>query len=106
MFRRLHEPARTLRIRVNGRVVEAGEGESVAAALLAAGIAVFRRSALSGDARGAYCGMGVCFECLVTIDGAANRQACLTPVREGMAVETGGGAPDLAGAQQPPGEGA
>ena len=95
MFRRLHEPARPVRIRVDGRTIDAAEGESVAAALLVAGVATFRRNPASGQPRGVYCGMGVCFDCLVTIDGETNRQACLTPVRAGMRIETGAGAPDL-----------
>ena len=43
---------------------------------------------MSGKPRAPYCLMGVCFDCLVTIDGVGSRQACLVPVREGMAVET------------------
>lgn len=93
MFRRLREPARIVRIRVDGRAVEAAEGESVAAVLLVAGVVTLRRSAVNGEARGVHCGMGVCFECLVTIDGQSSVQACLTPVAEGMVIETGRGAP-------------
>jgi sarcosine oxidase subunit alpha len=68
--------------------VKAQDGDSVAAALLAAGIAACRATAVSGSPRAPYCMMGVCFDCLVTIDGVANRQACLVRVREGMRVET------------------
>lgn len=93
MFRRLHESRLTVRLLVDGMPVTAAEGDSVAAALLLAGKPVFRHSVVGGAPRGPYCGMGVCFDCLVTVDGAANRQACLTPVREGMQVTTGGGAP-------------
>jgi predicted molibdopterin-dependent oxidoreductase YjgC len=72
-----------------GRRVEARADESVAAALLAAGIRSFRRSAVTGQPRGPYCMMGICFECLVDIDGHPNRQACLVPVAAGMRVEPG-----------------
>jgi predicted molibdopterin-dependent oxidoreductase YjgC len=72
-----------------GRPVRARAGDSVAAALLAAGVTRFRDSAVSHSPRAPYCMMGVCFECLLEIDGRANRQACLVPVAEGMRVEPG-----------------
>jgi len=72
-----------------GRLIEARAGETVAAALLAAGVKHFRTSAVTGQRRAPYCMMGVCFECLVEIDGCANRQACLVPVSEGIRVEPG-----------------
>lgn len=89
MFARVHDaPVRSVRVTVDGRLVEAKLGDSVAALLLAEGISPTRVSAVSGAPRAAYCMMGVCFECLVTIDGVGNRQGCLIPVREGMAIET------------------
>ncbi len=89
MFRPLIETQeRPLTIFVNGAATAARDGDSVAAALLAAGYDTFGASAVSGVPRGPYCLMGVCFDCLLVIDGIANRQACLTPVRNGMRVET------------------
>ena len=88
MFRRLTERGRALTIFVDGVATPARDGDSVAAALLASGHAACRTSAVSGAPRGPYCLMGVCFDCLVMIDGVANRQACLTPTRDGMRVET------------------
>ena len=90
MFRRLHDPhQRAIRVTVDGRLVEARAGDSVAAALLlAAGVLPTRVSPVSGAPRAPYCMMGVCFECLVTIDGMGNRQGCLVPVTEGMVIET------------------
>jgi len=67
-----------------GRTIEAAQGESLAAALLAAGIATFRETR-GGEARAPFCGMGVCGECLVTVDGAV-RRACLEYAAEGIAV--------------------
>lgn len=72
----------------DGRAMSAPAGRSVAAALLASGTRVFRRTGVSGAPRAAYCMMGVCFDCLVEIDGVPNRQACLTELREGMKVCT------------------
>ena len=69
-----------------GRELLAYPGESVAAALLAAGVRTFRRS-VGGEPRGYYCGMGVCYECRVRIDGRANQRACMTAVQPGMRVE-------------------
>lgn len=66
----------------------AREGDSVAAALLAAGVDVFRATAGSGAPRGPYCLMGACFDCLVEIDGRANRRACMTRVAPGMRILT------------------
>ena len=88
MFRRLHEPeGAVVRLTVDGRVIEARAGDTVAAALLAAGIDTFRATPVSGAPRAPYCMMGACFDCLLTIDGVGNRQGCMVQVREGMAVE-------------------
>jgi predicted molibdopterin-dependent oxidoreductase YjgC len=88
MFQRLQPDARPrIRVTIDGVAVEAREGETVAAAMLAAGVDHCRTTPVSGAPRAPYCLMGVCFDCLVTIDGVGNRQACLIPVREGMAIE-------------------
>ena len=73
----------SISIDYEGRAVPAIEGESVAAALAAAGVTVLRRTR-NGDARGLFCGMGVCYECLVTVDGRPGQRACMTGVRDGM----------------------
>lgn len=73
---------------VNGQAFQAFEGESVAAALLAAGKHALRRTARFGEPRGLYCAIGVCFDCRMTIDGRPNVRACQTPVRAGMRVES------------------
>ena len=69
--------------------MEAFSGESVAAALMGAGIWRLRQSPRQRAPRGAFCLMGVCQECAIRIDGAL-QQACLVPVREGMSVELKG----------------
>jgi predicted molibdopterin-dependent oxidoreductase YjgC len=66
--------------------VRAFEGQTVAQALVAANAGACRTTPVSGSARGPFCLMGVCFDCLVTIDGKENQQGCLVPVREGMRV--------------------
>jgi predicted molibdopterin-dependent oxidoreductase YjgC len=72
---------------VDGEPLTAPEGQSLAAALLASGRRALRPSP-SGAPRGLYCGIGVCQECRVVVDGAVVR-ACVTPVVAGMRVETG-----------------
>ncbi len=86
MFRRLPEREASITIVIDGKPVAATPGDSVAAALLAAGLATFRHAPADGAARGPWCAMGICFECLVEIDGEPNRQACMTPVHEGLRV--------------------
>lgn len=88
MFYKLIEPQESLTFTFDGKTLTAARGDSVAAALLAAGVAVFRHSAVAGEPRAPYCMMGVCFDCLVTIDGTANLQGCQVEVAEGMAVES------------------
>jgi len=88
MFKRFDDDTRKpVEIFVDGRPVMAREGDTVSAALLASGLDVRRKTAVSGAPRLPYCMMGVCFDCLVTIDGMGNRQGCLIPVRPGMQVE-------------------
>lgn len=74
-------------LEVNGKPVRVREGALVSTAIAAAGFAAFRLS-VSGEPRGPLCGMGICFECRVTIDGRAHRRACQTLCRPGMQVST------------------
>lgn len=89
MFRRLPEAAAPMvAVTIDGRTERVRAGDTVAAALLAAGILASRSSDVSGAPRAPYCMMGVCFECLITIDGVGNRQGCLVPVAAGMRIDT------------------
>ena len=89
MFARLPDASTTpVRVVIDGRPLDAASNDSVAAALLASGHAAFRVTGVSGTARGPYCMMGVCFDCLVTIDGQPNRQACMVRVEQGMRIDT------------------
>jgi len=74
-------------IRINGRTLQIEPNTSVAAALLSNGIKAFRTS-VSGEPRAALCGMGICFECRVRIDGEDHLRSCQILVREGMEIET------------------
>jgi len=96
MYRRPREDARAMvRFTFDGAPMQAREGDSVATALLAAGVTTCRTTPVSGAPRAPYCMMGVCFDCLVVIDGVGNRQACLVPVSDGMAVQTQHGKREL-----------
>jgi sarcosine oxidase subunit alpha len=89
MFQRLplNRAVPAVFISIDGRRIETRTGDTVAAAMLAAGVDYCRTTPVSGAPRAPYCMMGVCFDCLVTIDGVGNRQACLVQVRDGMEVE-------------------
>ena len=89
MFQRLtRERQLSLTIFIDGTATPARHGDTVAAAMLGSGHVACRTTAVSGAPRGPYCLMGVCFDCLVKIDGDANRQACMTTVQDGMRIET------------------
>jgi predicted molibdopterin-dependent oxidoreductase YjgC len=88
MFKRLQpDGGDTVTLTIDGRPCAARAGDTVAAALLASGVDHCRATGVSGAPRAPYCMMGVCFDCLVTIDGVGNRQACVVCVRDGMRVE-------------------
>jgi hypothetical protein len=72
-------------VTVDGEPVRAYLGETVAAVLVAGGSPATRTTVGSAP-RGVYCGMGVCFDCLVVVDGVPNTRACMTWVRDGMAI--------------------
>jgi hypothetical protein len=74
-------------IHMNGQPVLAYPGETIAAAMLAAGWKMFRHTALSGQPRGPFCGMGLCFDCMVTLNGHENVRACVTYAQPGDKVE-------------------
>jgi D-hydroxyproline dehydrogenase subunit alpha len=92
-------PVEAVRIMFDGTGIEALPGETVAAALAAADVVALRQTR-SGAPRGPYCGMGVCFDCLVTVDGRPNQRACLTKVVAGMDIRS---TPGVGAALPPPG---
>ena len=77
----------TVSVFINGSAVEVPIGATVAVAILTGGVSTFRRS-VSGEPRGAVCGMGICFECRVTIDGRSQILSCQTECRAEMKVIT------------------
>ncbi len=81
-----------VRLWIEGRSVSAVGGQPLAVALLEAGVHTFRETPVTGEPRGPLCLMGVCFDCLVQVDGQPNVQACMVTVREGMRVSLQHGA--------------
>lgn len=78
-----------LSVTINNKPVITYEGELVSTVLHVEGIYTFQAKHKTGNPSGIYCGMGICYECLVTIDGVPNTRACQTSVTEGMIIETG-----------------
>jgi predicted molibdopterin-dependent oxidoreductase YjgC len=93
MFARLPDAGgEPVEVTIDGEPFIARATDSVAAALLASGRLACRTAPASGALRGPYCLMGVCFDCMVTIDGRPNQQGCLVPITPGMRIETQRGA--------------
>jgi predicted molibdopterin-dependent oxidoreductase YjgC len=81
-------PGPAFRVTFDGRPVEALPGQTVAAVLWTAGVTSWRTTRGEGRPRGVFCGIGVCFDCLVTVNGRPNQRACLLPVRPGDVIGT------------------
>ncbi len=94
-FLRLRELNAPLHLTWEGEEILAAPGDTLAAALLAAGVDSFRATPVSGAPRAPYCMMGACFECLVNVDGRPAVQACMTEARDGMVVRRQMGAAEV-----------
>jgi len=96
MFARIStEEKKQVTVCFDGQELKVTEGLSVAAALLEAGVEEFRKTPVKNSSRNPFCMMGVCFDCLVRIDGLANQQSCMMSVREGMTIERQNGSADV-----------
>ena len=72
----------------DGRDMEGYEGEPIAAALRAAGVMTHRHTVKRGEPRGIFCAIGRCTDCVMVVDGKPNVRTCMTPLTEGMRVQT------------------
>ena len=79
---------KTVEIIVDGKKLAAKEGEKILAALLANGIIVNRYTVKRQEPRGLFCGIGQCTDCAMVVNGKPNVRTCITPVKEGMVIET------------------
>ncbi len=82
------ESKNTFTIFVDGKAVEAVEGDTIAATLLASGIRVFRETAKLKEHRGLFCGIGQCTDCVMEVNGKPNIRTCVTLSEPGMHVNT------------------
>ncbi|MDH2389263.1 (2Fe-2S)-binding protein [Streptomyces sp. HNM0663] len=82
------QPGPPFEITFDGRAVTALPGQSVAAALWSAGILAWRTTRVGGRPRGAFCGIGQCYDCLAIVNGTPNRRACLVPAAPGDTITT------------------
>ena len=80
------EVGRLVSITVDGKEIQAVEGEPIAAALLAQGMRVMRKTPRYGEPRGVFCGIGRCTDCIMIVDGVPNVRTCVTPVKGGMVI--------------------
>jgi predicted molibdopterin-dependent oxidoreductase YjgC len=94
-MRILHHPVlddlperKKIGIFIDGKRIEALEGESIAAAMYAAGMRVHRTTPKNGEPRGIFCNIGRCTDCIMKVDGQPNVRTCVTSVRDGMVVES------------------
>ena len=72
----------------DGQLIEAFEGETIAAALLASGVRTLRQTERKGEPRGLFCNMGICFDCLVDVNGNPNQRACQYQVIDGLEIKS------------------
>lgn len=79
-------PGAAVTLFVDGEPLEARRGQTLAAALIASGRCVLRRTRRAGKPRGLFCAMGICFDCVMTVDGRAGVRACMAKVEDGMQV--------------------
>lgn len=79
---------KSVTILVDGIPIEARSNEPIAAAIAASGIRVHRHTDRLGEPRGIFCAIGQCTDCSMIVDGVPGVRTCITPVREGMTVET------------------
>ena len=82
------EEGKRVKIEINGKTIEAFEGEPIAAALIAAGVKTFRITKRRDEPRGLFCAIGLCTDCTMSVNGVPNVRTCVAPVRAGMKIET------------------
>lgn len=94
MFRPIESAtaSRAVTFQLQGKSITAREGDTLAIALMNAGVFAFRQTPVSGQPRAPLCLMGTCFDCLIEVDGQQNVQACMVEVREGMQLRLSVGA--------------
>ena len=90
----IEPPAETVSFTFEGQRVTASAGEALASAIMRAGLRILRHARIRGDERGYFCGMGLCWECAVHVEGQGVVRSCSYPVAEGQVVSFADGTPD------------
>lgn len=84
----VQEKGKTVKFQFDGKEIEGFEGEPIAAALKVAGVMVHRYTQKEHKPRGIFCAIGRCTDCVMIVDGVPNVRTCITPLRDGMIVQT------------------
>ncbi len=89
MFKQIsNSPVETVEVTLNGQKIQVSQGMTVAAMALTQSLRYTRTTSVSDSKRSPFCMMGVCYDCLMVIDGKANQRACATYIKKGMQIET------------------
>jgi len=87
-------------IEIDGQSIQAYAGETIATAILASGQRTLRRTKERDEPRSIYCGIGICYDCLITVDGVPNQRACMTLAKPGLVVTKQSGHPKMIGKER------
>lgn len=82
----MKQPEKSINFTFNGQTISAIPGQTIAAAIFATGEKVLRQTRINGEDRSIFCGIGICWDCVVTVDGVMNQRSCLIEVQPGMVV--------------------
>ena len=83
-----YQKGEKIRFYLDGKEMYGYEGDTIAAALMAAGVPTHRHTRKKGTPRGIFCAIGRCTDCVMVVDGQINVRTCITPLKEGMQVQT------------------
>ena len=83
-----YQKGEKIRFYLDGKEMYSYEGDTIAAALMAAGVTTHRHTRKKGTPRGIFCAIGRCTDCVMVVDGQINVRTCITPLKEGMQVQT------------------
>ncbi len=83
-----YQKGEKIRFYLDGKEMYGYEGDTIAAALMAAGVTTHRHTRKKGTPRGIFCAIGRCTDCVMVVDGQINVRTCITPLKEGMQVQT------------------
>ena len=83
-----YKKGKKVKFSFDGKELEGFEGEPIAAAVMSSGVTTHRHTRKKGTPRGIFCAIGRCTDCVMVVDGEINVRTCITPLKEGMKVQT------------------